>query len=345
MTCVNANQDSSSGYHPHSTFGSIKAMKLSVVATLYASAPYVEEFYIRTSAVATAIVGEDFEIIFVNDGSPDNSLAIAIKLSETDPRIKVIDLSRNFGHHRAMMAGLEQTIGELVFLIDSDLEEDPAWLKDFELRLREETVDVVYGVQEARKGRWFERLSGGIFWSSLRSLSGIDFASNQTTARLMSRRYVNALLRFREKELFLHGVMQVVGFDQLPHPVKKTSSSPSTYSLRKRLALFLNSITAFTDAPLKLIFYFGLATSLGASFFAFYLAYRKIAFGNEFEGWTSVMVSVWLLGGLGISFIGIIGIYIAKVFQEVKNRPHTIVRQIYESGKGGDHASSPKAKA
>ena len=127
-------------------------MKLSIVATLYRSAPYISEFHARTSAAARQLVGEDYEIVLVNDGSPDNSLELAARLTDSDTHVVVVDLSRNFGHHRAMMAGLKHAKGARIFLIDSDLEEDPEFLLSFAEQMQERKCDVVYGVQERRKG-------------------------------------------------------------------------------------------------------------------------------------------------------------------------------------------------
>ena len=139
-------------------------MKLSIVTTLYGSAAHINEFYERSLLVARELAGEEFEIIFVNDGSPDNSLEIGLSLMEQDEKIKIIDLSRNFGHHKAMMLGLEHAQGKLIFLIDIDLEEQPEWLISFNSLMLSENADVVYGVQASRKGNFFERISGYFFY-------------------------------------------------------------------------------------------------------------------------------------------------------------------------------------
>ena len=170
-------------------------MKLSIVATLYQSAPYIEEFYRRATESARQLVNDDYEIVLVNDGSPDNSLELAIHLSELDPRVVIVDLSRNFGHHKAMMTGLAYAVGDYVFLIDSDLEEEPEWLLGFSKQMIQEHCDVVYGVQERRKGGIFERWSSQWFWRFFNMLTGMNIPTNLATARLMSRRYVDALLR------------------------------------------------------------------------------------------------------------------------------------------------------
>lgn len=206
-------------------------MKLSVVATLYRSEPFIGEFLTRMGAVAGKIAGDDYELILVNDGSPDDSLAVALAKAEADPHLVVVDLSRNFGHHKAMMTGLAHADGDLVFLIDSDLEEEPEWLESFHGQLRDQGCDVVYGVQKSRKGRVFERWSGVVFYSLLRTLTALDLPKNIVTARLMTRRYVEALLRHEEREVFLAGLLQITGFDQRPTPVtKKAPAKPHTPS-------------------------------------------------------------------------------------------------------------------
>src|SRR5262245_15015952 len=137
---------------------------LSIVNTLYQSEGFITEFHARCTAAATRLAASSYEIIFVNDGSPDQSLQKAIDLHAHDPHVRVIDLSRNFGHHKALMTGLAHARGELVFLIDSDLEEDPEWLPRFREALIATGADVIYGVQKARKGGWFERTSGDLFF-------------------------------------------------------------------------------------------------------------------------------------------------------------------------------------
>lgn len=304
-------------------------MKLSIVATLYQSAPYINEFYQRASAAARELVQEDYEIILVNDGSPDNSLSLAVKLTELDDHVTVVDLARNFGHHKAMLAGLEQAQGERIFLIDSDLEEEPEWLIRFASALDAEEADVIYGVQETRKGNWFERWSGELYYTVFNYLVKINHPRNIVTARLMSRRYVNALLQFREREIVISCLWVIAGFKQCALPVKKHTSSATTYSLAKKIEHATNSITSFSETPLRLIFYIGLIIFLGALTYTGYLICLKLAYGELMDGWTSIMVSIWLLGGMIISFVGLIGIYLSKIFSETKQRPSFIVKQIY----------------
>lgn len=305
-------------------------MKLSIVSTLYQSSPYIIEFIDRASVAAKKLVGEEYEIILVNDGSPDNSLNIAIELTKDDSKIIVVDLSRNFGHHKAMMTGLLHSKGDFVFLIDSDLEEHPEWLLTFAEQMKNENSDVVYGVQKNRKGNWIERFTGQWFYLFFRTFTGLALPQNAVTARLMTRRYVNALITHKEREVFMAGLWYITGFLQSPQIVNKISSSETTYTFRKKMSLLVNSVTSFSNAPLTNIFYIGILISLLALTYITYIILHWMFLEKPLSGWTSVMASIWLLGGMIISFIGVVGIYLSKIFSEAKQRPYTIVREIYE---------------
>ena len=304
-------------------------MKISVVTTLYKSAPYVQEFYERIKDCLRKITS-DYEIIFVDDGSPDDSLTKALKIQETDSRTIVIELSRNFGQHKALMTGLKHSSGDFVFVLDSDLEESPEWLEQFYQKLQEENCDVVYGVQQKRKGKWFERISGNIFYRLMNTLTDLDLSPNLVTTRLMTRDYVNSLLLFNEKEIFLAGLWQITGYKQIPITVTKKSNSQTSYSVIKKMTIFINAVTSFTNKPLIYIFGFGFVISLIAVVYIFYLITAKIFYAHPISGWVSLIVSVWFLGGIIILFMGVIGIYLSKIFIETKNRPYTIVKKLYQ---------------
>ena len=304
-------------------------MKLSIVTTLYQSASSLVEFHRRVSIVAEQLAEDDYEIVLVNDGSPDDGLEIAVGFTETDPHVVVVDLSRNFGHHKAMMSGLEHSIGDQVFLLDSDLEEDPEWLIEFSQYLIRGDSDVVYGVQKSRKGGCFERWSGEIFYTFFNWLSDLDHPRNIVTARLMSRRYVNALLKHQEREIVISCLWLITGFKQTEVVIEKHRLSRSSYSMGKKVSLAINGITSFCEKPLIIIFYIGFWIFLLSLVYTGFLVINKLIFSQAVDGWTSVMASIWLLGGMVISFIGVIGIYLSKIFLEIKQRPLVIVRKIY----------------
>ncbi len=309
-------------------------MKLSIVATLYKSAPHIREFYQRCCDAARQLVGEEFEIVLVNDGSPDNSLDLAVELHNCDEHVVIVDLSRNFGHHKAMMTGLAHACGERIFLIDSDLEEEPEWMISFSQQMLRECCDVVYGIQVERKGGVFERASGSIFYKLFRSLTGINQPNNIVTARLLTRRYVQALLSHQERETNIGGLWIITGFKQSTQIVRKHSTSPTTYTFSGKVNHLVNAVTSFSSLPLVYTFYSGLLISISAVFFIFYLFVQYLFISSPLSGYTSLIASIWLFSGLIIFFLGVQGIYISKIFSEAKQRPYTIIRQIYRKSSG-----------
>jgi len=317
-------------------------MKISVVTPLYNSAPYIEELHRRTVAAIRAAGTDEHEIVFVNDGSPDDSLAVAMAIAAGDAGVVVIDLSRNFGQHRAIMTGLAHTTGDLVFVMDSDLEEEPEWITLFHQKMREAPCDVVYGVRTNMKGGRLYTLGRATFYRMLDILSGVHFPANIATARLMSRRYLDALLQFKEREIYLGGLWHVTGFTQLPVPIIKEDRSPTSYTPARILGLAVNAATGFSTRPLVAISVLGLVVAaVGIGFLAWVLV-KKLAWGVDIPGWASVMAAVLLIGSLQLLVLGIIAIYIAKIFIEVKQRPLTIVREIHRnSGDAGMAARAP----
>jgi putative glycosyltransferase len=303
-------------------------MRLSVVTTLYKSAAHVEEFYRRASEAAARIT-DDYEIVMVDDGSPDTSLDIACALAAKDGRVRVVELSRNFGHHKAMMTGLDHARGELCFLIDSDLEEDPALLGGFLDRMQSTDCDVVYGFQETRKGDFLESAGGKIAWYLINKLYSIDIPVNHCTVRLMRRDYVDALLLHRESNTIIGGLWVITGFRQVGIPIAKGHRKESNYSALLRLATFLNGVTSFSTVPLHLMIAFGMIVSFLSFAFGIFVILEKLV-RNTAAGWASLIVSIWFIGGVIVFCLGVIGIYISQIVVETKNRPYVIVRKIHQ---------------
>jgi putative glycosyltransferase len=303
-------------------------LRLSVVTSLYKSADFIREFHRRVSEAA-AKVTTDWELIMVNDGSPDDSLQIAIELHHRDPRARVVDLSRNFGHHKALMTGLACSRGDLVFVIDSDLEEDPAWLPMFYEAMTSTGAEAIYGVQRSRKGGWFERMSGALFYRVFNKLLTHPFPPNIVTARLMTRRYVDALVQHRDQEVSLAGLCTITGFEQRSLIVDKGTRGNTSYGLRRRISAFVTAITSFSNRPLLYIFQLGVGVILLSIVAGIVLMYQSMTGRIGVPGWASIMVSIWFLGGVMIFCVGVLGIYLAKVFTETKDRPYTIIRRIY----------------
>lgn len=317
-------------------------MRLSIVSTLYNSEATILSFYERCTEIAKKFCNSNYEIILVNDGSPDNSLGIAREIVCRDPNVIIVDLSRNFGHHKALMTGLRYAKGENIFLIDSDMEEDPAWLFQFSREMEQNALDSVYGYQEKRKGGFFERVSGWFFYRLFRLFVGFDFPANIITARLMTRRFAQAVVRHRERELSIGWLFFVTGFQQKGVAVAKAYRGESNYTFSRKLTVAVNSIISFSSRPLSYIFVSGVGIFLMSSLYVAYLVISTVFFRNPPSGWTSLMVSLWMIGGIVIACIGIIGIYIAKIYEEVKARPYVIVRDVYSAATlvGGKPADS-----
>jgi putative glycosyltransferase len=299
-----------------------------VVTTLYRSEPYILEFHGRISAAAAKLTDE-FELIFVNDGSPDHSLRTVLGLAEQDPRIVVVDLSRNFGHHKAIMAGLAQARGERVFLIDSDLEEDPALLLEFTDQLDKSGADVVFGVQAKRTGGLFRRLTGAAFYKFFYLVSDIHIPANLLTVRLMSARYVRSLLLHTEKEFAISGLWQLTGFLQVPVLLMRKDRGSTSYSAGRRFAMLVNTVSAFSIRPLTFSFFLGLTVMILCGLAAVSLVIASLSGESYLSGWPSVVISVWSVSGLTIFCLGVLGKYLGTIFMEVKKRPLTVVKAYY----------------
>ena len=307
-------------------------MRISVVSSLYNSAEFIPELHRRLCETLERIT-DDYEIILVNDGSPDASLAVALEIIEKgQSHLKLIDLARNCGQHKALITGLKHATGDIIFMMDSDLEEEPEWIELFwaEYQKSKAEVDVIYGVQSTRRGKLYERLSGRTFYKVFNLLSSVKVQSNPTPFRLMTRRYVDALIQFKEQEVFFLGISLLAGFEQRSIQVEKHNSSSTTYNIIKKIDQFINAITSFSKRPLMFVFYLGAIISLLSFIFLLVILAQYLFFGIGVEGWTSLIVSIWLVGGIMIFCTGIIGIYLSKIFIEVKNRPYSIIKKVYE---------------
>ena len=306
--------------------------RFSILTSLYRSAPYIEEFYERCKA-SVATLGGDYEFVFVDDGSPDDGNDVVKGLIERDPNVRLIELSRNFGHHKAIMVGLENVQGELVFMLDSDLEEAPELLEEFYAEMMSDTagttVDVVYGVMDGRKGGLLERVPGALFYKVINMLSDLPIPENIMAARLMRREYVQHIVRYRETQLYLGGIMMLAGFKQLPHVASKTSKGRTTYNWSRKIALALDALISYTNKPLTFIAFLGIGVCSISLVMLFFFLIRLIGEGGQVDPWMYVLASIWFLGGLTIMAIGLVGFYVGRIFIQVKQRPNAIIKRIY----------------
>lgn len=306
---------------------------ISCVTTLYCSRAFVREFVERSYAVLSDIC-HDFEIILVDDGSPDDGLELAKGLLREFPKVRILELSRNFGHHAAILAGLSDARGDLVFFVDSDLEEDPELVRDFARVMQANDRDVIYGYHNHLQQRnWMRRTTSKVFWSTISAMSEEPIMGNIGNVRLMKRAYVDALLSMPDRNLFLGGMFPWPGFRQERVEIqRKPRTGPSSYSWNRRFVLAAKAAIAFSDAPLKFVFALGTAIALVAGAVGIYFTALKILAPDVVQsGFTALIVSVWLVGGLIMGSIGILGLYIAHLYNQTRQRPRFIIRQRHEA--------------
>jgi len=301
-------------------------MKISVVTTMYRSASYIKEFYERTLEA----LGDDFEereIVIVNDGSPDNSHEVVQELMQDNDDIVLVELSRNYGHHNAAMEGIRQATGDLIFYSDCDLEEPPELVSTFHKEwLKDQSYDLLYGVQEERTGGFFRRLGGSLFYKVINFLSAAEIPHNVSMTRFMTRKFVDDLLKYDERNFYIDGIFALTGYKQKALIVPKIYKGDTTYNLGRKLNLAIEGLLSQSDRLLLAVFFSGLLISLVSALFVLYLFYQKLIHAITIDGWTGLMVSVWFLGGVIILSIGIVGLYVGKIFIETKKRPHVIVK-------------------
>jgi polyisoprenyl-phosphate glycosyltransferase len=298
---------------------------LSVVAPMYEEEDTVDPF---TERVAAALEGVDYELILVDDGSKDRTAEAMARAAAADPRVKVVALSRNFGHQPALTAGLEHARGDVIVMLDGDLQDPPELIPDMLNRWRE-GVDVVYAVRQERLGETvFKRVTARGFYRTFRSLTGLDLAVESGDFRLMDRRALDALLAMPERNRFLRGMTVWIGFSQtaVPFVRQERHAGVTKYPLRKMLRFSFDAITSFSSAPLQW------ATLLGFvfSFLAFLgIPLTVVArYTNIYEpGIPSTILLILLLGGIQLITVGIIGEYVGRIYDEVKHRPLYVVRE------------------
>lgn len=307
-------------------------MKLSVVTTLYRSRRFLPTFFEQITSEIRKLEITDYEIVVVNDGSPDDSLEYCIEARQSNEKIRIVDLSRNFGHHYALQAGLSFASGDYVYIVDNDLETPASFLATCYDEIKKDlTLDLVYGVQEKRKGHFVEKFGGSTFWSTFNYLSDTKVPANILTESLMTRKFVNEFLRLNDANLFFAGMQHWVGLEKRGLECKKGQRKGlSTYTFSKRVALMIQALTTFSGKPLELLFYFGLTITLVSVLYLIFIIFQKIVLGDAISiGWTSMVAINVLSLGLISTFLGIIGLYVYRIYRQVQGRPNHIIKKIY----------------
>ena len=303
---------------------------------VYKSLPFLEDFLKQASAAAQLVCGDDYELIFVIDGSPDESLEFLRARQACDAHIAIVDLSRNFGHHQAAWCGLHVARGDRVFIIDCDLEVAPSVLQTFHERMQATRVDVVYGYQETRSGDTARKTLGDLFWRVFNLMSPTAVPRNICTERLMSRRYVDALLTMGDRNLFLAGMYFWAGFEQLGVPLKrKLREGRTSYGFFHRVQLMVRAISAFSSLPLQASFWIGLAIAIACTVYGTTLFVQKLVHPESvLSGFTTLALLMSMSAGLIMMGLGVIGLYVSRIYNQTQNRPVYLIRSIYRDGQG-----------
>lgn len=303
-------------------------IRISAVIPLLNEQGNLERLHSSLSEILTGL-GLPFEIIFVDDGSSDDSFQILKQIATTDPHTKGISLSRNFGHQIALMAGLDRARGEVVITLDADLQHPPSLIPELYKQYLDGYDIVNTSRIDTRGAGVMKTFSSRLFYVLLRSLSEVNLPRGSADFRLMSRKTVEALKSMPERDRFTRGMVNWLGFKQtyISYEAPLRYSGKTKYTTRKMFKLALDAITSFSPKPLRISLYLGMTAVIPCLIYSVYAIYRHFT-GETIEGWTSLLLVVLLLGGIQLISIGIIGEYLARVFTEIKSRPLYIIKEV-----------------
>jgi len=301
---------------------------VSVVVPVYNESEVIGEFYRRATAAFSALHGVDYEILFVDDGSRDDSYRQLLGFASHDPHIRLLKFSRNFGHQIAITAGIDHALGDCVVVIDADLQ-DPPEAVQLMLDKWREGFDVVYGVRADRDGeKAMKLLTASVFYRLLGKVAKIEIPADVGDFRLMSRRAADQLKELREKDRFVRGLVSWIGFRQtgVQYQRDKRYAGETKYPYRKMIKFAWDGIASFSTTPLKLATWLGYGSSVLAFLYLLSVFIQKL-FGITVQGWATIMVAIMFLGGVQLICLGILGEYLGRIFNEVKPRPMYIVEE------------------
>ncbi|MCZ7609458.1 MAG: glycosyltransferase family 2 protein [Ignavibacterium sp.] len=307
------------------------SIRLSIVVPCYNEEKVLSEFYQRLSKVCSdqVFLNEDYEIIFINDGSTDLTWEIIYKICKENKHVVGVNLSRNFGHQLALTAGLDVACGERIFIIDADLQDPPELLPEF-MKLMDEGADVVYGKREHRVGEtFFKKKSASIFYRLLNKMAKIDIPLDTGDFRLITKRVKDKLHSMPENQRFLRGMISWIGFNQVPlnYTRQPRFAGETKYPLSKMVAFSIDAITGFSVSPIRISVYFSLLFSIIAILLMIYVIFSWTVL-NAVPGWASLGVILTLLGAGQFLVMAIIGEYISRIYIEAKRRPLYIIKEI-----------------
>ena len=306
---------------------------ISVVVPAYNEEAVLHDFHGRCAAVLEE-TGLRWEIVYVNDGSTDQTLATMVGLGESCPEVSIVDLSRNFGKEIALTAGLEYARGDIVVVIDADLQDPPELIPELIGRWRD-GFDNVYAKRISRSGESaVKRLTAGIFYRVIGGMSRVGIPENTGDFRLLSRRAVDSLLKLREQHRFMKGLFCWIGYPAIavPYHREPRAAGKTKWNYWNLWNFAIEGITSFSTAPLRLATFVGVGTALLALVYASVVFYRTIAFGDPVAGYPSMIIIILFLGAVQLIFIGVIGEYLGRMFNETKNRPLYLVNHFKAGG-------------
>lgn len=304
--------------------------RLSVVAPCFNEEGCLHEFLRRMSAACKSEIGEDYEIVLVDDGSRDATWELMLGCAKADPKLSVIRLSRNFGHQRALTAGLLACSGARILVIDADLQDPPELLGDM-LALMDDGADVVYGQRRAREGETrFKSVSAALFYRLLNRLVDVNIPVDTGDFRLMSRRVLEVLASMPEEFRFIRGLISWIGMKQVPLLYDRDArlAGETGYSLVKMIRLAIDAVTGFSIVPLRMASFAGLFTGVASMLLLTYTIGSWLL-GRTVDGWTSLGSIVLVVGSVQLLVLGLIGEYLGRLFMESKRRPLFVVRESY----------------
>ena len=315
-------------------------VSLSVVVPIYNNADGLDELSERLRGTLSAAGIEDYEVIFIDDGSRDNSRDVLRRLCRQEPRMKLVRLTRNFGHQFAITAGFDCSRGDSVLVMDGDLQDPPEVIPEFLAKWRQ-GYDVVYGVRLERAGESrLKRWTASLFYRLLRRLTSTEIPVDSGDFRLLSRRAMDTFNQLRERSRFVRGMVSWLGYPQAPVFYKRAPrwAGKSQYSLRKLVKLALDGILSFSDIPLRIASWMGFA---GVGICLAYLAYamtKKLLWGVPVEGWASLVAVVLFIGSVQLTVVGVVGQYVGRIYEELKGRPLYVVQEWVGFGNAEDPA-------
>lgn len=299
----------------------------SFVIPIYNEEKTIPELFRRISEISVKLDGT-IEVILIDDGSRDKSYELMLELSNQDPRFKVIHFARNFGHQIAITAGMDFAAGNAIIIMDADLQDPPEVVFEMVDQWKQ-GYEVVYAIRQAREGEtWFKKITASLFYRILKALTEVEIPLDVGDFRLVDRKALDAFKILREKNRFVRGMFGWIGFRQtgVYYTRAERFAGETKYTLRKMLALAKNGVISFSNAPLKLVLSFGFIIS-GLSFLMGIIAViTKLSGQYTVSGWTSMTVLITFMGGVQLIVLGVLGEYIGRIHDEVKNRPLYIVK-------------------